>query len=175
MRTPILETDRLMLRPLKLDDAEHIYKNWSSDTEAVKYMQWDLHLSINDAKEWLVNEEQAIDSDNSYNWGFVLKKTGCLIGSGGYFYNVEFKMFEIGYIIMRQYWRQGITSEAVERIISYAKDTLGLKTLYAKHANDNIASGRILEKQGFEYKSDGKYSKFSGSVEFDSKNYILKL
>jgi ribosomal-protein-alanine N-acetyltransferase len=55
-------------------------------------------------------------------------------------------MFEIGYIIMRQYWGQGIASEAVRRIISYAKDALGLKVLYAKHAKHNPASGRILEK-----------------------------
>jgi ribosomal-protein-alanine N-acetyltransferase len=37
IKTPVLETDRLILRPLKLDDAEHIYKNWSSDAQAVKY------------------------------------------------------------------------------------------------------------------------------------------
>jgi ribosomal-protein-alanine N-acetyltransferase len=35
MKTPILETDRLTLRPLKLDDAEQVYMNWSSDPENV--------------------------------------------------------------------------------------------------------------------------------------------
>ncbi|SET42658.1 ribosomal-protein-alanine N-acetyltransferase [Natronincola peptidivorans] len=175
METPILETERLILRPLILDDAEDVYRKWSSDPKAVKYMQWDLHTSINVTKEWLTTEEKAIDSDNHYNWGFVLKKTGCLIGSGGFYYNAECKMFEIGYIIMRQYWGQGITSEAAEKIISYAKDTLGINTLYGKYAKDNIASGCILEKLGFIYQNDGKYSKFSGSMEFQCKEYILKL
>lgn len=175
MKTPVLETNRLRLRPLKQNDAEHIYINWSSDPEAVKYMQWNLHDSIKDTDEWLLSEEQAIESDDNYTWGFVLKETGQLIGSGGFYFNVNLKMHEIGYIIMRRYWGQGLTSEAVERIIFFAKDVLGLKIMFGKHSKDNLASGRIMEKTGFLFMNDGKYSKFDGSCEFESKDYILKL
>jgi len=175
MITPVLQTDRLFLRPLKLEDAEHIFKSWSSDPETVKYMQWDVHTNIKDTEEWLIAEEKAIDSDENYTWGFVLKDTGSLIGSGGFIYNKMVKMFEIGYIIMRQYWGQGITSEAVKRIIAFAKDELGIKALYGKHAKDNPASGRVLQKQGFVYQKDYRYAKFSGSEEFDCREYFLKL
>jgi len=175
MKTPILQTERLLLRPLKLEDAEHIFKSWSSDPETVKYMQWDVHTSINDTERWLSAEEEAIESDENYTWGFELKNTRSLIGSGGICYNTLYNMFEIGYIIMRQYWGQGITSEAVKRIIAFAKEELGLKMLYAKHAKDNPASGRVLQKQGFVYQKENKYAKFSGSEEFDCKEYFLEL
>ena len=87
MITPVLQTERLVLRPLKLEDAEHIFKSWSSDPETVKYMQWDVHTNIKDTEEWLIAEEKALDSDENYTWGFVLKDTGSLIGSGGFIYN----------------------------------------------------------------------------------------
>ncbi|WMI70453.1 GNAT family N-acetyltransferase [Aminobacterium sp. MB27-C1] len=175
MITPILETDRLILRLLKIDDAEEVFKNWSSDSETTKYMEWDMHTNINVTKEWLNAEEKLIYNDKNYTWGLELKKTGALIGSGGITYNPKVKMYEIGYIIMRQYWGQGIISEAVEKIIHFAKSQLGINELFAKHAKKNLASRHILEKMGFVYLKDGKYSKFSGDVEFESREYILRI
>ena len=56
METPILQTNRLVLRPLKLNDAEHVFKSWTSDPDVVKYMQWDLHENLWDTEEWLASE-----------------------------------------------------------------------------------------------------------------------
>jgi len=175
MKTPILETNRLILRPLRIEDATTVFNNWSSDIETTRYMQWDTHKNINDTKEWLNLEEKLIYSDDNYTWGFVLKETGELIGSGGITYNKERKMFEIGYIIMHRYWSQGITSEAVEKIIYYANTELGIKNLLGRHAKENLTSGRILRKNGFMYHNNGKYSKFSGDAEFECREYILRL
>ncbi|NMB34031.1 MAG: GNAT family N-acetyltransferase [Clostridium sp.] len=175
METPILQTNRLVLRPLKLNDAEHVFKSWTSDPDVVKYMQWDLHENLWDTEEWLASEEDSIDNDENYNWGFVLKETNSLIGSGGFQFDRERNMHEIGYVIMKKYWGQGIASEAVEKIISFAKNTLGIKRMYGKHAKDNPASGRILQKHGFVFKKEKYYPKLSGISGFMCKEWILRL
>lgn len=84
-------------------------------------------------------------------------------------------MFEIGYIIMLQYWGRGITSEAVQMIIAFAGSKFGLKKLFGKHAKDNTASGRVMEKHGFICQKVTKYNRFNGDEEFESREYILYL
>lgn len=76
MRTPVLETERLILRPLSVDDAETIYKNWTSDPDVAKFMRWERHKDVSETREWLSSEEACVESDGVYNWGFVLKETG---------------------------------------------------------------------------------------------------
>jgi ribosomal-protein-alanine N-acetyltransferase len=80
MITPILESKRIILRPLSLNDAEDIYKSWTSDSEVAKFMIWDVHKSINDTIEWLKMEVQNVDKEHHYVWGVVLKETGELFG-----------------------------------------------------------------------------------------------
>jgi [ribosomal protein S5]-alanine N-acetyltransferase len=175
MKTPLLETERLILRPLKKDDAEAVFNNWSSNPETTRFVQFNTHLNIRETEEWLSSEEKAVCSENNYNWGFVLKKSGMLIGSGGITYNKEHQMFELGYIIMHQHWGCGITSEAVQMIITFARSELGLQKLFGKHAKENTASERVMEKHGFVYQNAGKYAKLNGDEEFESREYILYL
>jgi ribosomal-protein-alanine N-acetyltransferase len=170
---PIMETDRILLRPLKIEDAETVFRNWSSDPDVVKYMEWSLHQSINDTVEWLTKENAL--SETNYTWGFVLKENKKLFGSGGFYYNKEHKMHDFGYCIMKKYWNFGLTTEAVIAIIDYAKQKFGNICLHAKHAKGNQASGRVLEKVGFVYQKDSMYSSFDGKRIFESREYILSL
>lgn len=57
MITPVLESKRMILRPLSLNDANHIFKSWTSDPEVAKFMIWDIHKSVDDTIEWLKIEE----------------------------------------------------------------------------------------------------------------------
>lgn len=175
MKTPILETERIILRPLYVSDAECIYKNWASDPDVAKYMIWELHHNVEDTKEWLKMEERNQDSDVVYTWGFVLKDTGELFGSGGVGYKDEYGMFEIGYNIMKKYWNRGLTSEASKVIIDFTLIQLGEKQILGRHAKGNIYSGKIMEKLGFVYQKDGTYSRLSGNEVFESKEYLLQV
>ena len=76
MKTPILETERLLLRPLTVDDTESAFANWTSDSDVARFMRWELHKNIAETREWLLSEETLIESDRVYNWGFILKETG---------------------------------------------------------------------------------------------------
>ncbi len=175
MKTPVIETERLILRPLNAGDAKAVYEGWASDQEAARFMRWNLHQNVEESKEWLVSEEAVEMGEDVYNWGYILKENQRLIGSGGLFYSQQHQMYEIGYVLARDYWGIGLATEAAQRIVEYAKDELKAKSLFATHAIDNAASGKIIKKIGFTYQKEGTYSSFDGSRTFLSKEYIMTL
>lgn len=78
MEIPILETDRLILRPLTVDDAEAVFV-WVCDERVTKYMPYPTYTSIIDVRKWLTT----LQSENrTNNFGFVFKENNLLIGSG---------------------------------------------------------------------------------------------
>lgn len=173
MITPILETQRLLLRPMTVNDAESAFQNWTSDPEIAKFMRWERHKDITETREWLASEESFIKSDMVYNWGFVLKETGELIGSGGLVFIESKEMYELGYNIMKKYWGQGLATEASHMIIDFVKKELKQKQLYCCHAKDNPASGKVMMKVGFQYQNDGVYYSWNRERKFESKEYLL--
>ncbi len=174
MKTPELETERLILRTLKAEDAGEIFRRWTGDREVNRYMNYSLHKSEEETAEWLRAEEENIEKDDNYTWGFVRKDTGELIGSGGICYNKDYGMFELGYNIMKKYWGQGYTVEASKRILKFAVDDLGESCFFGRHAKENPASGKVMVKTGFRYWRDGFYDTMDG-VRFESREYRWRL
>ena len=82
MKTPILETSRLWLKPLKEEDAPGAFL-WTGDPKVSWYMRYETHESLEDTKQWLREEEKQLDSDLLYDFGFHKKDNDELIGSGG--------------------------------------------------------------------------------------------
>lgn len=173
MKTPILETERLLLRPLTVDDVESAFINWTSDPDVAKFMRWAVHKNVSETREWLASDEALIESDEVYNWGFLLKRTGELIGSGGLVFKESAGMYELGYNIMKKYWSQGLTTEAAKAIIDFGKNELMQKQFYCCHAKDNPASGKVMTKVGFRYQNDGVYYSWNQERKFESKEYLL--
>jgi len=176
----ILETERLILRPLTLADAETAYYAWTGDAEANKWVSWLPHYSLDDTIEWLkkIDWEQSFPADkprDSYIWGFVLKETGKLFGSGGLIWEEDYQLYQIGYNINKSYWNKGYTTEAMRTILDYAAKTLGLKCIAGGHAKENPASAKVLEKLGFVYDRDDIVPHVDDIRSFDSREYYLDL
>ncbi len=175
METPILETERLILRPLSLSDATHIFKTWTNDTDVAKYMIWDLHETIDDTISWLKSEIAQINSDNNYTWGIVSKENNTLFGTISLHKDRGKNYFILGYNIAKSYWNKGFTTEAGKKVIDFAHSSLNIKKFFSRHAVENVASMKVLQKLGFTYYKDGCYDSFSGKKHFKSKEYILDL
>ena len=74
--TQKLETDRLILRRYKKDDAKSMYKNWASDDDVTKFLTWPTH-SGQDISESIIDEWiKSYVIKNFYHWAIVLKENG---------------------------------------------------------------------------------------------------
>ena len=81
MKLKRIETERLLLRELRIEDAEHIFKTWASDPRVTEFTNDTVHTSVEETKEWLdVFIKQNEDDDSGvFCWGYELKSTGQLI------------------------------------------------------------------------------------------------
>lgn len=174
MRTPVLETERLILRPLKAKDAEEVFRNWASDPEVARYMTWSTHANSDVTREWLIAVEENIEAEGRYEWGFERKSDHMLIGSGGIYYKQDAKMYTMGYNLMRDCWNQGYTTEAAARILEFAVNELQQKRLFAYHAKENTISGKVMEKVGFHYIKDTDYDSVDGTRHFEAREYLFE-
>ncbi len=172
MKEVTLETERLILRPLTIEDAEDVFE-WTSDERVTKYMSYPRHESIETTKWWLSSLKELPDDD--FQFGFVLKETGRLIGSGGIRYSDKEKAWTFGYNIRFDCWNRGYTTEVARRMIEFAYNEQGARDFFAYHAVENPASGRVMEKCGFEFSHYGEYSRLDGSETFKAKFYKMHL
>jgi ribosomal-protein-alanine N-acetyltransferase len=172
MKPPIIETERLILRPLKTSDAEHIFKTWASDPRVTKYMLYTTHENSQVTYEWLKSVEEG-ESGPDYDWGFELKSTGQLIGSGGLAYHADEDAYAVGYNLAYDYWHQGYAPEAAKAFVAYFK-SVGGKKIFSRHALENENSGKVMKKIGMHYVCDSTMTKFDGTV-LPVKKYEMDL
>ena len=110
---PTLETERLILRQLTTADAEAIFK-WTGDPRVNKYMIYPLYNTVEDGIPYL---EGLYKTEKQMDYGFVLKETGELIGAGGMIYHEDNGVWSVGYNLAYDYWNNGYTPGALERVI----------------------------------------------------------
>lgn len=101
--TKYLETDRLILRKFKKEDAEAMYNNWTSDNEVTKYLMWPTHSSQEVSQGILDKWVRSYSDDHFYQWAIVLKENGDMpIGSiSAVDIKEKTSMAHIGYCIGR--------------------------------------------------------------------------
>jgi ribosomal-protein-alanine N-acetyltransferase len=179
--TSITKTERLILRPLTLSDAVIAYYGWTGDPDVAQYVSWLPHHSIDDTVEWLREIEWKYDDagniipNDNYIWGFVLRETGELFGSGGLIWEKDLQLFQVGYNIKKIYWNRGYTTEAMKAILGFAAANLGITRVAGGHAKENLASAKVLEKLGFVYDRDDITPHIDGLRFFDSREYFLEI
>lgn len=150
--TKKLETDRLILRPFRAEDAGAMFDNWASDPEVTKFLSWPTYQSIDDAyailKIWLTSYEKP----DFYQWAIVLKGYDQPIGSISVV-NLDNRvdLAEIGYCIGKAWWGQGIMPEAMRAVMKYLFEEVGMQRIEAGHDPENSASGAVIRKCGLKY------------------------
>ncbi|MDL2233907.1 GNAT family N-acetyltransferase [Ruminococcaceae bacterium OttesenSCG-928-L11] len=144
-----LETERLVLRRIRVEDAPAMYQGWATDPEVTRHMPWDLHESVEATAELLTGWVKEYEKDEYYHWVLEYKETGDIIGTLGV-HNMDGKnrQCEVGYCIARDYWRRGIVPEALHAVLDHLFGVVGMVRVYAKHSEENPASGRVMEKCG---------------------------
>lgn len=141
---PIVETERLLLRPVTLDDAEAMI-DYDSDKDNTRYT----FLTNQNVEETKNNIAQFYLANPLGRWGIELKSNGHFIGTID-LHKIDpvLKKAAIGYIINKKYWNKGLTTEANRAVIELAFEKLGMNKLVALHDKANPASGKVMEKSG---------------------------
>lgn len=171
-KEPILETERLILRPITLEDAPAVFQ-WTSDERVTKYMSYPTHTDIRQTEEWI---KSTFTDESEWNWAFVLKSENRVIGTGSIGPNAYMKGYwGIGYNFHYDYWHKGYCTEAMKAVISFVHNELGVNKICSDHAIENPRSGKVMEKCGLKFHHYGEYSKIDNSKTFKAKFYAMEL
>ncbi len=146
---PLIETQRLILREVTIEDAGDMF-NYLSDIDVVKPMGLDPCQTVNDVWDEIKWYESIFQEGTGIRWGITLKDTGKVIGSCGFLNMVtKHHRAEIGYELSKDHWGKGIASEALEAVLMYGYRHFHLERIEALIEPDNHPSQKLVEKQGF--------------------------
>lgn len=158
-----------MLRPLTVADAEDAFA-WTSDQKVAEFMLYNRHEKVDTTREWLKSLETL---ENEYTWGIVRKPDNKLIGACSIRLRTNEQKWSFGYNIRSDCWNNGYATEAARCILQYVREKHGAKNFIAEHAEDNPASGRVIEKCGLHFTEYSEYTSFDGKRTYKSKVYEL--
>ncbi len=148
---PILETERIILRQIKDDDIQGIYRFYSGG-DTLKNIARDFFTKTEQAVEKLNLFRKHYEEKKAIWWTFTQKPKDNFIGFGGLFeISKESSKAEIGYGLLPDYWGNGIMSEVVEKLIDFGFNKMKLHKIYGRITPGHNASIRILEKHGIGY------------------------
>ena len=150
--TQQLETGRLLLRRITLNDAEDMYHNWASDKEVTKHLTWKPHKSIEDTKASISNWEKELEQEDGYRWCIELKENRQVIGTIDVVeINSDIECAMIGYCMAKRYWGQGIMTEAFTAVKDFLFEQVEFNRIEASHHTENPGSRKVMEKVGMSF------------------------
>ena len=145
---PTLETDRLILRGMRVSDAEDMF-DYARRPSVTRYLPWDPHADIDETREYLTYVCQRYRTGDFYDWGVVDKASGRLIGKCGFTsFNCPHDSAEIGYVLNPAFQGRGLATEAVRRVLDFGFTELGLHRIEAHFMEGNDTSLRLMERVG---------------------------
>ncbi|MBT9776375.1 GNAT family N-acetyltransferase [Clostridium sp. MCC353] len=171
MPTPELETERLILRNVHADDVDDIFNCWMQDEDVSRYMFWKASEDLEDAREFVDFELGNIENSKWYRWIILLKNTWEVIGTCLIYFNEEEDNWDISYNLGKKFWGRGYASEAMGRVMQYAREILNIRECIAVHAIENPASGNVIQKLGFSYEKDVPYECNGGEIVTTGRYY----
>ncbi|MEK5205461.1 MULTISPECIES: GNAT family protein [Psychrobacillus] len=172
---PTLETEHLILRKVTKEDIEDMYL-YGSDEEVSKYVTWNTHETIADTKGFVEFVLNKYENKQVSPWGIEYKENGKFIGTIDFvWWQPNHKIAEIGYVISKDYWGKGLTTEVAKELVKFGFEEMDLVRVQARCDVENIASARVMEKAGMNFEGIIRKGIFVKGEHRDLKMYsILK-
>ncbi|MCP4271249.1 MAG: GNAT family N-acetyltransferase [Gammaproteobacteria bacterium] len=157
MNTQTLTTQRLKLRRFTPNDIEPLHQILL-DPVLLRYFPKSPHSLLRERCETMVMKQIQHWADYGYGrWALEPITEAKLIGWCGLQYLTDTDEIEVGYLLDKAYWGQGLITEAAQFSIQYGFETLDIKELIGITHPDNTASQRVLEKIGLQFTGPGHY------------------
>ncbi|HEU4922584.1 MAG TPA: GNAT family N-acetyltransferase [Burkholderiales bacterium] len=148
---PSLQTTRLLLRPYEQSDAADV-RRLAGDARIADTTLVIPHPYPEGAAEaWIAEHPRAYADRSEITFAITLRDSGALAGTASLLgFSQQHARAELGYWVGVAYWNQGIGTEAVERLIRFAHEDLGVTRVMARCLACNPASARVMEKAGMQ-------------------------
>jgi RimJ/RimL family protein N-acetyltransferase len=158
-----IETERLILKKLGDADKERLVSLIGDFQVSKNLSKVPYPYTLDDADEWLERSH-----NQKFNLSIFLNDD--LIGGVGLI-PADDDFYELGYWLGVDYWGQGYATESVRGLLSYAKTNSLCEKLKANVFKENIASAKVLEKNGFKRVEDREVFSISRQENVPSVNY----
>lgn len=146
---PVLKTKRLLLRQIVDSDIKNVFKGLSHP-DIIKYYGVS-YQSLEETKAQMIFFEDLEKSGTGIWWAICSADNQVFYGAAGFNNLVaEHKKAEIGFWLLKEYWRQGILKEAMPLICEYAFTQLDLHRIEGFVESENVACKKAIEKIGFQ-------------------------
>ncbi len=165
-----METDRLILRAVELNDAPLLFHCYAKEPEVSKYLTWKCSGDIHDTETMVARASkiwsgEVLEGCLSYDYVVKLKNEDEIIG--GISIRPDGFRASVGYCYGTKYWGKGYGTEALSFVTDWLISQSDIFRVWATHDIDNTASGRILEKCG--YKREGVLRRYCVHPNISSK------
>ena len=143
-----IETERLVLRTPRPEDATAIFTGWAQDPDVTRYLTWRPHQTLQDTEQFVQSCLLAWEQEARFPYMITLKESNEVIGMIDP--RIEGPKVGIGYSAARAHWGKGYVPEATRAIIQWAFQQPSIYRVYATTDVENFASQRVLEKVGMQ-------------------------
>jgi ribosomal-protein-alanine N-acetyltransferase len=170
---PVLETERLILREVRLEDATELFR-MRSNPRTMQYIPRPVAKTKSDATKLIRTMKRGIAKNEGINWTITFKQDPKLIGIIGY-YRISKESYrgEVGYILAEEHHGKGIMNEALEVVLKHGFEKMGFHTIEGVIDPGNIASEKLLLKNGFVKEGHFRENLLYEGQWLDSVHYTL--
>ena len=173
MPFPELNTTRLQLIEVTPEHGPALFHILSNEN-VTRFYGMDPLRKQEDALHIIESFKQTFDSRQGIRWGIVIRDSGTFIGTIGLNHlSLYSKKAEIGFELDPAHWRRGYAAEAIEAVLTYAYETLGLYRMGAVTFLENTASIQLLTRIGFEEEGILRGYLFQDGTSHDGRIFSL--
>lgn len=148
MNLPVIETERLLLRPFHISDGPRVQLLAGDERIAATTLNLPHPYPDGLAEQWIATHEDEFIQQKSVILAICLKEDDKLIGACGLMLKREYDLGEMGYWIGYPYWNRGYCTEACRALIDYGFNSINLNKIFANYFEGNDASGKVMQKLG---------------------------
>ena len=170
----ILETPRLQLRKLTLDDVPTYFSRIASSETVTQFMLWQPHKDLSESQASIQKAIRRYAEGTGYRWGITLKTDGSLIGIIDLLhFNEAESSCSFAYMLGEDFWGRGLGSEAVRAVFDFAFSDMQMEAIVADHFADNPASGAVMRKNGMHFVRYLPKRYVKNGISHDSLEYAI--
>lgn len=169
-----LQTNRLVLRKLTMEDVPSYYARIGSSEAVTKYMLFSAHRDIFESVASIQKALRRYEEGRCYRWGIALKSDNSLIGIIELLrFDEEAESCSFAYMLGEEYWGKGYGTEALRAAFDFAFHRMGIAEICADHMTENPASGAVMRKAGMTHQRTipAKYEK--NGIWYDAEEYRI--